>query len=104
MTRPLKTWTRSLSPSLIFTPTSTTSPTSKGGCFFMSFVRRASTELRRSFMFAAIGSLRCLVLLVEEVRSSRACPSQSLFLAPFLDCAVVAREQHVRHAHPAERP
>src|SRR3954451_19679379 len=122
ITVPVKTWMRSLSPSTIRVCTSTVSPTSNCGtslripkfvstCWrswlIMAAHSRVLTHAPAAFARSRGASRLLLLRLLVKVRLPQVRPALlrsqfPLLEAPPGDRAVVAAEQHVRHAHPAK--
>src|SRR5262245_52794766 len=101
MTRPEKSCTRSFSSSLPFfsttsvmtTPTSTLSPTSKES----GSLRRYGFSISASFLISCPSSVP-----VAGLPATQRCLLPRLLLAPPRDTRVVAREEDLRHALPPE--
>src|ERR1700761_2643163 len=101
MTTPEKTWMRSLSPSTTLVWTFTESPTPNA----TGFLRYCSDSILSSnawFINSSFGAVMAAQFFLHQIRPAFRRAQLRLFGAPFGDLGVIAREQHIRHFHPAK--
>src|SRR5271168_185518 len=108
ITMPAKICTRSFSPSLTRVWTLTESPTRNGTCFLICSPSIFSISFIVFFgslkLFPEMIALRDRVVVdfLQQVGPKLLGAAQRLFLAPFLDLAVMTGEQNFRHAPAAK--